>query len=262
MNYIIKNNVQLLVFRFLLTTLINFANLERLYIVFVRILHIYSILFRNCASSEKLNTIYTMDNTGELSVIVRLSSTYSTLWRYLWGRQRGTMLLAENTTDHEYETVITSVADVIGWKVAVIEDPETLRFGGFSWGSYQVNALASCLTSEHSSPKFSCRCGFHAYKKREDAVERLNRRSNAVLLRVGLYGTMVQHTSGWRAEQQDVLTVHIPAFCRDRGCSSKTSALRKDGESWKAVCMVHAGDYGFTLSNLRQKHSIDAVTDI
>jgi len=203
-----------------------------------------------------------MDNVGKLSVGDRLNSTYLTLWRYLTRKQQGIFHLLNDTRDYEDEAGVVEVGDVLGWKVAVIEDLETLRFGGFSWGSYHVTGFSACLTSDHISPKFSCRCGFHAYKNREDAEQRLNRRSNAVLLRVGLYGTLVQHTTGWRAEQQDVLSIHFPFLCRHRGCVSETSALRKDGNTWKAVCNSHAGDQGFTLSQLRHRHNVDAVTDI
>jgi hypothetical protein len=203
-----------------------------------------------------------MDKSQLPTVGARLRMTYAALWQFLGVQRPIAQVGVYGAAFGEPAAVLEAVDDAVGWKVAVIEDLKTLRFGGYSWGSYPVSDVSSCLTSDHPSPAFECRCGFHAYRRRSDAEERLNRRFNAVLLRVGLYGSLVEHSSGWRAEQQDVLSIHLPARCLHRRCTSDTGALRKDGSSWKAVCALHAGLNGVTLSQLRQRHDVDIVTDL
>ncbi len=152
--------------------------------------------------------------------------------------------------------------DIVAWKVATIADPITLRFNGYSWGSYGPTGTSRCLFTAHRSPTYACRCGFHAYRRRSDATNKLDRRRNAVLLRVALYGTVVEHTSGWRAEQQDVIGVHLPSVCARRRCGTKVTELRSERAGWVAVCASHGGDGSVSLEAIRRSTGVDIVCDL
>jgi hypothetical protein len=157
---------------------------------------------------------------------------------------------------------VETVLDAVGWKIASLIDLHPLRFSGYSWGNYGTLAMSRCLFLRHGSPHPGCRCGFHAYRLREDAERLLNRRDNAVLLRVGLYGTLVEHTHGWRAEEQDVLAVHLPAHCTARGCDEPAAALQRRHGAWAARCPRHCGTNAVTFDELRRTGSVDVVTDL
>jgi len=52
-----------------------------------------------------------------------------------------------------------------------------------------------------SVPATGCRCGFYGYKKRADAARLTTFPGNVVMAEVFLGGKLVEHSSGWRAEQ-------------------------------------------------------------
>jgi hypothetical protein len=190
--------------------------------------------------------------------------TYRVLFRSL-GTGRIVPSTADGATAGTHIGVDTggeSVGDIVGWKVATIADPDAMLFNGYSWGTYGVVGAARCLFHNHTSPVFDCSCGFHAYRHRHHAQDRLNRRRNPVLLRVGLYGTIVEHRLGWRAQQQDLLGVHLPSTCSRRKCEQPTTYLHPDGESWRTVCDVHRDTRSISTDTLRRRSGLDVVVDL
>lgn len=225
------------------------------------------------AGTARPGTVDTMSRTPHSLPLVAVGETYRTLWRFLnpnSRRRRGGPAVDGDPAylfpDHEGATgsdvVTATVADAVGWKVAVIADPFDLIFHGYSWGGYGHKSRSRCLYRNHASPQFGCRCGFHAYRDRADAVYRLDRRHNAVLLRVGLYGTLIEHHKGWRAEEQDVLTIHLPRGCSARRCVKTTVMLSPEHNSWRASCVDHAAAGAITLAELRRRQGVDVIADL
>lgn len=67
----------------------------------------------------------------------------------------------------------------------------------------------------HVAPDLDCACGFYGVAKDHlyDASFDYHARSCADL-EVELYGKVIAHEQGWRAEKQRVLAVHLDLFCR------------------------------------------------
>jgi hypothetical protein len=57
---------------------------------------------------------------------------------------------------------------------------------------------------DHRAPDWKCSCGYYAVKKREDTV------GYGMLAEVDLYGTVIEHDVGYRAEFMRVLALRFP----------------------------------------------------
>jgi hypothetical protein len=78
------------------------------------------------------------------------------------------------------------------------------------------------------------------------------------LLEVDLYGRIVEHRDGWRAEEQDVLRIHVPERCSQFVCRRGTTGFRRRRVGWYPACTEHLGSDGVLIPTLRQ-HGVDVV---
>lgn len=137
-------------------------------------------------------------------------------------------------------------------KATILPDAEA------TCASYGSNAafLAASLGDHHQCPKPGCTCGFYAYKERPapatNAFPYTNSwGTNTVILEVELSGTVIECETGYRAQYQRVLGVHIPGRCSNLLCDEPAVAVvfSADGEPGRPVCATH-----------RERDSWDAVT--
>jgi len=153
------------------------------------------------------------------------------------------------------------VSDVHGWKVARLLDPVAGIFGGYAFGTYGFSSVSSCeRRRNHVAPTNGCECGFNAMKDKQDAVRLLERWRGFVLLEVDLFGTVIEHRTGWRAQEQDVLRVHVPLRCARGRCQETTVGFRLRRNRWFPSCGMHLGVDGVELSVLR-RHGVDVVLE-
>lgn len=115
------------------------------------------------------------------------------------------------------------------WKRAKVtrEADGKLTFNGMSYGKYGVEAVAKCevnalyptLMSSHPAPDESCTCGFYAVKERPTPV------AGYAVLEVELYGKVIPHKLGYRAEKQRVLSVTAVPSCEHQVTREVSSGL-------------------------------------
>jgi hypothetical protein len=85
----------------------------------------------------------------------------------------------------------------------------TPQFQGIgSLKSYEAVDIAHCEHS-HPVPFQACMCGFWAYKS-ISAIHQLSNRQ--MILRVDLYGKVLEGETGYRAEKQRVMAIYIPSY--------------------------------------------------
>lgn len=107
----------------------------------------------------------------------------------------------------------------LAWIVRLTDPhlPERERWGfqGASVGNiafYRPESRSVCLLTgtHHDAPQPDCTCGFYAVKR----VTGDHRTAGFfVALDVDLYGRVIRHTAGWRAEKQRVIKVTIGSIC-------------------------------------------------
>lgn len=147
-----------------------------------------------------------------------------------------------------------------GWKVARLIDTRTGRWRGLAFGEYSSDEKATCaFDREHKSPNIGCECGFHAVGTREAAINLMEGRRGVVLLQVELYGEIVVHTKGMRAEEQVVLAMYVPKWCTKLGCRNETAGMREGRRSWLSRCSNHL-ENGATLQELRRQLGLEVAT--
>lgn len=90
---------------------------------------------------------------------------------------------------------------------------------------YGVDATAECsLDRQHLAPHPGCTCGFYANKGTRPA--RASENPGYLTLEVELFGKVLVHTNGYRAERQRVLAVYAPrGYLRSRGCTAKIASV-------------------------------------
>jgi hypothetical protein len=136
------------------------------------------------------------------------------------------------TVTHRDEPIIAYKWAVIGYKWAEIGyhlaswadhmelmvDPARL-YGQFTVRGivqsehYRPADIAKCgALGEHLAPSPGCSCGFYAVS-RERLQEVSDWREGSVVLKVALYGRVIRHQWGYRAERQRVLGVHLNPLC-------------------------------------------------
>jgi hypothetical protein len=136
---------------------------------------------------------------------------------------------------------------IIGWKVAnlIITPDRQIMFEPVVQNgiirAIAIDAVAECGQYTHPALTTWCHCGFNAFETREDA-ERIwsfyssqprsfNVTKNVMMLRVGLYGRVLEGSHGngykwgYRAAQQRAANVFVPRWCGAPGCSERAIAL-------------------------------------
>jgi hypothetical protein len=152
------------------------------------------------------------------------------------------------------------VEDASGWKVAHLADPEIGSFIGYAFGRYRLVDNARCeREKEHESPVSGCDCGFYAMKERFRAEFLLERWRQLVLLKVELYGRIIEHRDGYRAQEQEITSMLVPARCSKGLCKGLTAGMRKGKRYWRTVCESHMAD-GLSLADLRSMMKLDIVS--
>jgi hypothetical protein len=109
-------------------------------------------------------------------------------------------------------------AALIGWRVwCVAETPDGLRLASVIhdhvWDAGRP-ALAGC-PEPHPAPSAACTCGIHAARDAAPVLPYLRGRNDPgvvgrVLGRVLLWGTVIEHEHGWRAERAQPLELWLP----------------------------------------------------
>jgi hypothetical protein len=154
-----------------------------------------------------------------------------------------------------------SVDEISGWKVARLISPLDGRFGGLAFGQYGMSGIARCdFANDHLPPVVGCECGFHALDSRSRAEGLLaGRRAGLVLLKVELYGTAVKHSLGYRAEEQDVVEIHLPPRCARLTCRATTVGVRPKGRRWLATCVAHSRPGTVNLAEMHAALGVDVL---
>lgn len=196
-------------------------------------------------------TVRLMQNLEHGPVTARLTVTYRHLVTFLTGRRPEAGVL----DDLPARGVVDEAA---GWKVGLIADPALGRFNGIAFGSYTLVDTARCqLGHDHRTPSPRCRCGFHSYDVLAPAVRTWAQRIGTVLLRVELYGDIVRHHHGARAEQQDIVAVHLPGRCESNWCAGRPAGIAQRRGSWFAHCTKHLSTGDLTVAQLRELWQVD-----
>lgn len=127
----------------------------------------------------------------------------------------------------------TSPEPITAWKAArIMVDPSGrgVQLGALNEGvrhpiegeAYcrslrQLSFLLETKPCHYDAPHLDCSCGFYAWKTRADAVEMIGSAGWA-LLEVELFGTVIQHERGYRAQKQRVLGVTVNSRCNGFMC--------------------------------------------
>jgi hypothetical protein len=98
--------------------------------------------------------------------------------------------------------------EIVGWRAwRVVETPRGLRLASVLYDDvWEPGREAVARCAHHDAPAAGCMCGFHAAKDRELALPYLVGRNDRgtvdrVLGLVALYGRVIEHEDGWRAEK-------------------------------------------------------------
>ena len=154
-------------------------------------------------------------------------------------------------------TDLGDVSSASGWKVAVFTDPLLGRFAGLSHGTFELRSVARCEKDEfHLPPVVGCECGFHAMYTRSRAERLIGFRAGLVLLEVEMYGEIVLHREGMRAQEQDIHAIHLDPRCSRPLCRRAAAGLRQKGKKWRSACVAHL-DSGVTLNEIRNALKLD-----
>lgn len=108
-----------------------------------------------------------------------------------------------------------------GYKVAqlIVGSDDTAWLAGVTSLRYGIDTLAHCRRRACQPPGLDCRCGFYAFRERQQALDLLGQLGarhparSYVVLTVDLDGTVLEYESGFRAQRQRVLRIEIPDAC-------------------------------------------------
>ena len=134
------------------------------------------------------------------------------------------------------------VIQSFGYKVGLLKNIEKGGFEGISFGGYYLDGKAHCIRSGwHRPPAHWCSCGFHAFKEKVDAYKLFNRVRNLdkVFLVVDLFGQIVEHEYGFRAEEQIITKIYLPSNCQVKKCSKKTVGYGFYKKCNSSLCSSH-----------------------
>jgi hypothetical protein len=138
------------------------------------------------------------------------------------------------------------------WKVHLRRGEVTLRsltdVGGKTTWPVGASLTARCRFHAHAAPARECRCGLYALRSRDAALRLAGQ--GAVIGEVLLWGRVVEHQHGYRAEHAVIRQLQIPVGTRVVAGAAEVlaalaqhRALQRDGAP---VGLVHA-DSGLPL---------------
>lgn len=126
---------------------------------------------------------------------------------------------------------------IVGWKVARLWPSEgsEMRLGGVGIHAlYKIDDEATHIARSWleqrddvqtiPSPLHCDACGFYATTKEHLRTLYHDYTDRVVTLEVELYGTVVEHELGWRAQRQRILGGYVKSTCRD--CGQRAVGLR------------------------------------
>ena len=127
---------------------------------------------------------------------------------------------------------------IVGWKVARLQlaHDGTIRLGGVGLShAYKIDDEAKHVArgwpdkfagsvQDVPSPLHCGTCGFYATTKEHLRTLYHDYTDRVVTLEVELYGTVVEHEFGWRAQRQRILGGYVKSTCRD--CGERATGLR------------------------------------
>lgn len=108
------------------------------------------------------------------------------------------------------------LSDARGYKLSYLAPgPGTqIHFRGLFHGSFTADERAVCERDDgHQPPVDLCTCGFYAFGSARRALTHWPSYPDTALLTVEMYGDIVAHQYGWRAEEQVVVGVLIRPTC-------------------------------------------------
>ena len=171
--------------------------------------------------------------------------TYRYLFSYLKKTPKNP---ADDFTQGEF---ISLVEECKGFKVSFLKDILNPRFSGYSYGDYSLIAKFKCLYHDHLTPSFDCTCGFYSFKDISEAKKLLAYREGSVILEVEHYGDIIEHSKGYRASEQEVLSINFPKSCHRLLCRREAGGVTHRFNNWMQVCSDHASDTFHTFKELR-----------
>ena len=171
-----------------------------------------------------------------------------------------------------------------GWKRArLVVSEGRLVFAPLARGSsYRVEGRAQCdalygriwyssLSADpqpefHEAPSANCSCGFYAVREQDEAAADLH---GVVLLEVELYGRVIVHENGYRAERQRVLSVRVPRQCSSWLCATDAMCVALSteevagyrGTSTRSVILPFCRDHA-ALTDHDVLHTPSSLSDI
>lgn len=170
----------------------------------------------------------------------------------------------------------TSAEPIRAWKVArlvVSPSGRGVRLASLNeLVTHPVEGTAHCtamrfstfrdLHSHHyDAPHLDCTCGFYAWKTREQAAQMVSE-GGLALLDIELFGKVIQHEHGYRAEKQRVLGVQIDPTCNHFMCVAPAvvidfprnlnpSSMQHDAVEFKVWCETHRHEAGDRTCSLQ-----------
>jgi len=139
--------------------------------------------------------------------------------------------------------------DARGYKIAHIESINPIKFKGIFKGSYGIISQATCFR-EHKAPDLDCTCGFHSFKNIEGAVREVSKKWSAVLLKIENYGRIIEHTSGYRSQEQEIVEIIFQKNCAKVFCSRESFKICKFLGLYLPLCKKHSEKSGESYSLL------------
>lgn len=125
--------------------------------------------------------------------------------------------IARMFADNEQRTDLPSRQQgepIIGWRFArVVREHDGWRFAALvnQYGTFAVEDEATCkIGRRHRAPAPGCTCGFYALNEKPPLAVRAT--SGEWLLEVELYGRVIAHRLGYRAQYQRVRSL-LAGFC-------------------------------------------------
>ena len=117
--------------------------------------------------------------------------------------------------------------------------------------TYATNAVAECEKQKHQAPGKNCKCGFNVLKKFSQAVTYSSSVVvNNVILQVELFGRIIEHTKGYRGQEQSVLKVIIPNICTVGKCKNTPTVCTSLDETVAPICKKCASKHKLTIVTL------------
>ena len=244
----------------------------------------------NQAVDTFLKLTYLLLNTLIIFVIVVLFGFLSLIYVLMLYRLTAIPLLVRfgYGGKHLNRSVYSKICRSTSYNPDDDEFAEALRFAyicfgnqGLKFGSIHQDYCftaheekAICTTDEtHHAPDEDCRCGFYSFRNIETLYKSGHYvNSSFCLLKVRLYGRMIEGTKGLRSEFQSVEHIWLPASCVVPKCRNKpvtigaTILCRKNAENMQSVhlhpyCESHRDrtTISFSLSELRSQLKTDVM---